>query len=245
MNMQKAVFVFCTFCGLLMATHVWGDEPSDGVVRHASEATVYEPVADTDFRGELTLGFPSLRTLGSRIDDARLEYDPVALGNLSRELKIAETVSGKKAKITSGQLMKEAVEMAKYMNGLPELQALSAMVEDTSTRQDLEKDILIAQKRVAEQERAFKAGERPKAISGTLTIYNYAPEDVAVYYNGYRLGTVSGNWWQNFYVGDYSGYPYHRLEARGEFGNYWTWTWRENWVNGWWRLDPKPITLID
>ena len=64
-------------------------------------------------------------TLGNRIDTARRQYDPVALGNTASELALAEKVSGKQASLTSTALYKESVELAKLRRQVAELDYLT------------------------------------------------------------------------------------------------------------------------
>src|SRR5262249_12442816 len=80
--------------------------------------------ASVDFRKELNLPYPSLGTLGSRIDSARKAPDPVSLAHSANELAVAEKVSGKKASLTSNQVLKEAQELAKLRRQEAELKAL-------------------------------------------------------------------------------------------------------------------------
>src|SRR5262245_57169090 len=67
----------------------------------ASKAIRRTAASSINFRKELNLPFPSLGTLGSRIDAARRAPDPVALAHAASELAVAEKVSGKQAGLTS------------------------------------------------------------------------------------------------------------------------------------------------
>src|SRR4051794_3944510 len=66
-----------------------------------SRAEMRTSAAAANFGKQLNLPFPSLHTLGSRIDAARRAHDPVALAHAASELAVAEKVAGKKADLTS------------------------------------------------------------------------------------------------------------------------------------------------
>src|SRR5208282_4381596 len=96
------------------------DEPviNSKAVRRVSASSI-------NYRKELNLPFPSLSTLGSRIDAARRAPDPVVLANAASELGVAEKVSGKHAALTSNALIKEAAEVARLRRKVAELQAVA------------------------------------------------------------------------------------------------------------------------
>src|SRR5205085_5697325 len=77
-----------------------------------SKARKGKPAKAVDFRKELGVPYSSLHTLGARIDAARQAHDPVSLGHAASELAVAEKVGGKKASVTSTDLMKEANQLA-------------------------------------------------------------------------------------------------------------------------------------
>jgi hypothetical protein len=64
-----------------------------------SKAGMHTPATAVNFKKALNLPFPSLGTLGSRIEAARRKPDPVALAHTASEPAVAEKVSGKKARI--------------------------------------------------------------------------------------------------------------------------------------------------
>src|SRR5262249_14902491 len=100
-------------CGCLLAAlssrAVGGDDKGETKVpKKATKIETKSKAAETaltvDFAKELGLSFPTLTTLGARIEQARQQADPVALGLAARELKVAEKVSGKQAAVTADKL---------------------------------------------------------------------------------------------------------------------------------------------
>src|SRR5262245_45229608 len=89
-----------------------------------SQARKNSPAATIDFKKQLGLPFSLLATLGSRIDTARRDHDPVSLAHAASELAVAEKVAGKQAPLTSTVLLEEAAQLAKLRHEAVELQAV-------------------------------------------------------------------------------------------------------------------------
>jgi hypothetical protein len=146
--------------------------------------------AGMNFNKDLGLSFDSLNTLGPRIDEATRNADPVALANLSRELAVAEKVSGKKAMLTSEELWKQAEQLAEMRRVPAELKALTLMAPDDGAREKLARLAEVADKHDSDQARQVKSGERAKGITGTLHVINKTDDVLQIYVNGFHAGTV-------------------------------------------------------
>jgi hypothetical protein len=85
-----------------------------------------------DFSEELGLSYPSLATLGGRVDSARESEDPVALAVASVELAADEKASGKTDDVKSTDLASEAIELAKERFHPAELKSVAAVLSGNS-----------------------------------------------------------------------------------------------------------------
>ena len=153
--------------------------------------------ATIDFGAELGLSFASLKGLGLRIDQARSAPDPVGLAVAARELAVAEKVSGKTAKITAADLMKEAVQMVQRRLIPEELKALALLVHDKAAAKELTEAAAKAQAMVD----ARKSGEKPRGIEGRLYVNNKTAYYVRVYVDSRYVGTVDPYSTSSMYVG--------------------------------------------
>ena len=127
--------------------------------------------AAVNFKKELGLPFDTLGTLGGRIDQARRKYDPVALAHTASELHVAEKVSGKKASVTSSQLIKESSELAKLRSQEAELRAVLNVSDQVANDKDvilsLNKEIDPAKERAKmDTEAVQKNWSRPGSRQG-------------------------------------------------------------------------------
>lgn len=199
----------------------------------SSKGQQYPSAATVAFGDKLGLPFPYLLTLGTRIEQARLEADPVGLMAAALELAVAEKVSEKKADLTSDVLGKEAVALAKTRGRTAELKALALMAPDAAAKKDLDAAVPAAQEqeaKEAENLKAIKAGERLKGIEHELRVYNESHHTVRVYVNGRYVGQVyarshshfhvhthghtdlravgGGLVWESHIDGDYENYPW-------------------------------------
>ena len=88
------------------------DDPTAEKQVVSTTPTKATPAAAVKFRKDLNLPYPSLTTLGGRIDAARRAGDPVTLAHAASELNVAEKVSGKTTTLRSWQVLREAAELA-------------------------------------------------------------------------------------------------------------------------------------
>lgn len=134
-----------------------------------------------NFHKAFNLPFPSLGTLGARIDAARQQADPVALAHTAQELAVAERVSGKKAPLTATMVGKESAQLGLLRKEAAELAALTDLTKQIDGLADSYKAV---------QEAAAKAAKSgdlelpPKVISTPVFITNMVDEWVYVYVNG-------------------------------------------------------------
>jgi hypothetical protein len=135
-----------------------------------------------NFRKELGLTFDYLDGLGLRIHEAAEGPDPVDLAAAAKSLAIAEGVAGKKAKVTSDQILKEAIKLAKLRQDPQELKAVAMLVDDEKIKADLGK----AGDSAAQKD----TGERSRAIFRSLIVTNHAGECLNIYVDGRYVGQV-------------------------------------------------------
>jgi hypothetical protein len=185
-----------------------------------TKATRMKPAAAIDFGGSLGLSLPSLRNLGTRIDAAQHDCDPVVLTELARELAAAEEVSGKTAAITGKDLSGRAVEMARYRNRPEELRVVARLCGDDKMAGDLNAQADKAADSV--KTRVRDAGStRAKAIPGTLTIINNCRFSVRIYVNFKPAGELEPFSTAVVYLG---GSPFETIHLSAETPNgrhYW------------------------
>jgi hypothetical protein len=151
------------------------------------KAEKYTPASTIDFGGALGLSFPSLTSLGGRIEAARRAPDPVALTADGLELAAAEKVSGKKADLTSETVLKEAVDLAKVRSHSQELRMVAELLKDDPAAKDLRAEADKAATREREEE-----AKSPEAGRGAsyLRVVNRTHEGLDIYVNGEFLGHV-------------------------------------------------------
>jgi hypothetical protein len=202
--------------GLLVAAICWGALLSTAVAgegggkagkrkaKHIETKSLEKRRPDTsvNFAKELGLSFPSLTSLGARIEEARQHADPVCLALCARELAVAERVSGKKADVTAEQLFKQAVRMARLRYDPQEIRAVVLIAGKREVAKEL---VALAKKAREYHEEAVakrKSGERTRGITGSLIVDSRVPYYLNIYINGNYVGTVSPNGYRSFYVGD-------------------------------------------
>ena len=149
-----------------------------------TRATKVELAAAVDFGEALGLDLVSLGSLGSRIDQARMATDPVALALAAKELAVAEEISGKTASIKASDLAKEAVTLATARNRPSELKAVAALTggEDKT-------ELLALAGKAEAAIKARQDGEKPRGIEGTLYVRNNTRWYIDLYINGVKVGT--------------------------------------------------------
>lgn len=153
--------------------------------------------ASVPFGKSLNLPFPSLATLGARIDAARRAPDPVALAHAASELATAESVSGKKASVTSKELILESAELAKLRRQVAELQAVQRVSQQVLTEEDalatVKKQIAYSQELAKQDVRSVEKNEEPTWTPRTVLVNNYSTQYLTVYVNGnYKMMVSPG-----------------------------------------------------
>src|SRR5262249_8526641 len=196
------------WAGLLLLGCAWlgfaadsntGNKPKDKQVVD-TKATKRPSAGAVNFKKELGLPYPSLGTLGARIEAARRAPDPVALAHAASELAVAEKVSGKKASVTSAALLKESAEVAGLRKQVAELKATLEIAKQTKAADDLSDQIekLVAQaKAFARKQSAEAAKNSPLGPPRKLIVDNGTTDYVDVYVNGFykmRVDPGSRNW---------------------------------------------------
>ncbi len=181
--------------GLGLSQAAEDKEPNKKKQKVETKARPFRSATAVDFAGELKLDLRGLRTIGARIDQARLDPDPVALALIGKELEAAEKVSGKSASVKSEGLFKEAAGMAKARNGVDELKVVALLLGDAG------KGLTEQAEKTAKEIEKRKGGEEDRGIVGNLTVKNHTLYTATVYINGFVSGTVGPLETKDFYVG--------------------------------------------
>jgi hypothetical protein len=240
MNRCWLAVVVCG-CGLLGGTPgLSGDAKPDDKQEVSSKATKRQPATAVNFSKELGLGFPSLKTLGARIETARRTHDPVSLGSCAQELAVAEKVSGKKASITSAALVKEAAQLAQMRRQEKELQATlhvsQQLAADADLISNLNQQITLAREQVQAEKESIQKNEEPTGPR-RLVINNYTTQYMDVWVNGFLKMTVApggSKWctiehkWNPTVVTAYGDDDSQTWGPRYIWGNFKTYTWNLN-----------------
>jgi hypothetical protein len=207
----------------------------------SSNAKKNPVAASVDFRKELGLPFRSLATLGSRIDTARRDHDPVSLANAAGELAVAEKVAGKQASLTSTALIKEAARLAKLRKEATELQAVERVAGQVATETelvtDLKKEIATSQQQAKAETDALRRNEPPTNAPRQVLVNNYTALYCDVWINGNLAAQVDPGKAKRFTIDQMSNPTV--LEAYGNednstwgpryiWGNFPTYTWNLN-----------------
>jgi hypothetical protein len=169
-----------------------------------------------NFGKELGLALDFLDGIGHRISTARKGPDPVDLALCSQALEVAETVSGKKAPITSAQIRTEAIDLAKLRGYSQELTAVALIVPDANVKKELQTQATIADKREKEAQAALKSGEAPKELDGTLTVANHSGECVRIYVSGRYVGEVHPGQTASYHVHDHNAHTVLQAYCEGD-----------------------------
>lgn len=140
-----------------------------------------------DFATALDLDLPGISTIGTRIDQARRDPNPIALILLSKELGAMEEVSDKKASLTAAGLLKEATEVAGYRNQPAEMRTAAKLL---GTGAEAKKLVAQANKAEKAQQARKLSEERPKGITRDLHVDNRTRWYILVYVNYVYRGTV-------------------------------------------------------
>ena len=140
-----------------------------------------------NFSKELGVSFPSLASLGLRIEEAKKHGDPVGLTACAVELAAAEKASGKRAAIKSEKLMHEAVTLAKLRSNSAELKAVAALSGGEG------KGLMAQAKKAEEMEAQAKLDReqgKTRGIAGSLHIDSRVNCTIYTSVNGAPSGTM-------------------------------------------------------
>ncbi|WP_236624223.1 hypothetical protein [Rhodopirellula baltica] len=122
--------------------------------------------------------------LGSQIHASAADPDPVTLAVAANSLAAAESATGKTAKVTSDQVMAEAVELAKLRRDLKELKAIAQLVSDSKTQSELNQLVELAEDSATESE------EASREHYGWLHVDNHTPHDLRIRVDGRTVGHI-------------------------------------------------------
>ena len=153
-----------------------------------------------NFRKELGVPLDFLSDIGRQIHHARRTPDPIALALAGQTLGVAEKVAGKKASVSSEEVLKEAVELVKMRGIASELSAMLVIATDEATQKEVQKILAITQKRDADEKAAAESGEKSKSIVGTLQVTNHASECLRIFVDGRYVGEVHQGETTNLHV---------------------------------------------
>ncbi len=210
MSPHRATAWLSVFGLLVLSCCIAGDRPARADQPPEDQETVTSksngrtPAAGVNFRKQLGLPFASLSTLGSRIDASRRAHDPVALANAAHELAVAESVSGKKASVTSSALLKESAELAAMRRQEKELQAVLKVQQQLETAEDnialLNNSINLAKQQIRSEQRAAAQDTEPGWGPRTVVLNNYTTQYLDLFVNGYYKGQVAPGMQQTFII---------------------------------------------
>lgn len=210
-------------------------QQKDAKTENGSEAEKYISGSSIDFAEQLELSYPSLLTIGSRIEQYRsTSPDPVGLAAAAHELSVAEKVSGKKAALTADALLKEAVHMAIVRHNSTELKATMHFVHNEKMRDDLETAAHRAAKDEKTRAELSKAGAKTRGIFHELIVNNRSHQFVRVYYNRRFVGSLRPHAREHYRIHDHS--PHFDLYAKGSRGSRWRLHKHGNYRNFTWNL---------
>ena len=169
-----------------------------------TKATKRATTAGIKFKKAYALSYPSLGTLGARIDAARKAHDPVALANAAGELNVAEKVSGKKADLLAKELIKESAQLAALRRQVTELRAVTTTAQQIAGTDDSLlslKEVLAQAKQQADADSAaIRMNQEPTWTPRTVVVNNYTTQYIDVWVNGYYKVQVGPGLSQSFTI---------------------------------------------
>jgi hypothetical protein len=191
-----AVLAFLALAAVNRADDPKKDDPASQDQQVVRSKAVPKPAAAcVNFQKELGLSYPSLLTLGARIDAARRAPDPVALAQAASELDVAERVSGKKATITSPEVLAEAAELASLRKQEAELKAVLQVSKQVMLADErvasLKQEIATTRAQTRADQRALQANQEPSTPPRQVVVNNYTTQFVYVYVNGLYEAVVA------------------------------------------------------
>ena len=179
-SLALAVFLFVGF--------TVSDEKKPEGKKIEAKAQPRTSAATIDFAKDLGLGFSGLTSLGTRIEQARMQTDPVGLALAAQELAVAEKVSGKCTSLRAEALIKEAVTLAKLRFVPAEINAVQLLVgtkgEELNGVAEKAEKVLAAIKKAREQ------GEQTRGITGQLHVDSRVNVYIRVSVNGRYVGII-------------------------------------------------------
>jgi hypothetical protein len=186
--LRLVVTSFALLLGTVACCGVADEPKKDDKQVVESKAVKRQPATAVNFSKELGLGFPSLKTLGARIEAARRAHDPVSLGHAAQELAVAEKVAGKKATLTSTALVKEAAQLAQVRRQEKELQAMVNITNQVASEEDLlgnlNQQLQLAREQIKAEKAAIQSNEEPTGPR-RLVINNYTTQYMDIWVNGF------------------------------------------------------------
>lgn len=204
-----ALILFAGAVGTARADDDQKDNTETQYVEIESNAEKAPRAKFVDFAGTFEMPLASLEDLGSRIDKARLDADPIEMVFAAQLLKSAEQISGKQADLTSEQLMAEAVELVKRRSVATELQTVANLVGGEQAADLREQATAVA-------EAAAEESESSRDLWGHLAVANHTRDSLHVYANGREIGLIHPHGVGHFHV-----HSVHYLTARDHFGHRW------------------------
>jgi hypothetical protein len=181
-----------------------GGSPEDDKEVVSSKAVRHTAASSVNFRKELGLPYPSLSTLGTRVDAARRAQDPVALAHAASELSVAENVSGKTAGVTSKALASEAAQLAALRRQVLELRAVQRVQQQVTDKQDdilaLKQSIELAQQQAKQDQEIIARNQEPTWTPRTVVVNNYTTQYLDINVNGNLKGQVAPGMQQTFTI---------------------------------------------
>ncbi|MDR2763226.1 MAG: hypothetical protein LBB88_11525 [Planctomycetaceae bacterium] len=170
----------------------------------------YVAATTIDFQKEFDVGFPSLLTLGVRIEQSDNNADPVSLVAAGLELKAAELAADKTVdNYKSEDVLKRGVELALIREEIAELKAIKFLLPEQS--ETLDKAIKVIEAAKEEQSRHSPhdhgrwQDNQSSRYSNRITINNTRHNDAHVYINGRYYGYIQPKRSSSYYPHDSRG----------------------------------------
>ncbi|GHT41026.1 hypothetical protein FACS189454_00070 [Planctomycetales bacterium] len=199
---------------------VQAQEPKEGEGTELKLNKVnYVSAASIPFKKELGVAFPGLLTIGTRIELAAKDSDPVGLIAAGLELKAAETAAGKTAaNYKADDVIKRGFNAAILRSDVTELKGVKALLPDKA--EAIDKAIKAAE---------ASKGEEPRG-NVVVTVVNHHGECLNVFFDEQLVGHVEAYRKQTFRK-----HTHHPIcvEVRCESDGSIEWE-RHDVINGYW-----------
>ena len=112
----------------------------------------------------------------------------MALAQSASELSVAEKVAGKKASLTSLELIKESAELAQERSEVKELEAVyntqTQITSDDVVLTDLKKNIAASKERALQETQSIRKNEEPTNQPRRLLLNNYTTQYIEIIVDG-------------------------------------------------------------